>query len=147
MKSCKKIIKFNQTNEKSKRFEIVPIIKPQTNLICFYLKPKATKSLSEINAFNELVIQYFFHGHNDRIHDYKFFVSKTKLNISKLSPAASKDIFKKIETDQEELLLFRIVFLNLWFNTLNENNLEYSDDFLNEISLQCNKVIENSKKV
>ncbi|MDD4972900.1 MAG: pyridoxal-dependent decarboxylase [Bacteriovorax sp.] len=145
MSFYQKILNFNLIDTENKQFEIVPIIKPQSNLICFYLKPKRTHTLSEINEFNAKIIQHFFHGHNDRIHDYKYFVSKTKLNISKLTSDAKEEIFKKIKIDDKELLLFRIVFLNLWFNTYNENNQEYSDDFLNEIELQSNTSLNSEK--
>ena len=142
-----KILNFNCVDTTNKQFEILPIVMPQSNLVCFYLRPKKTNSLSEINKFNAKVIQHFFHGHNDRIHDYKYFVSKTKLNISKLTSKSEEDIFKKITIDDKELLLFRVVFLNLWFNTYNENNQIYSDDFINEIELQSNITLKDEARL
>lgn len=142
MSFYRKIVIFNKSN-KSKLFEIIPIVKPQSNLICFYLKPKKINSLSKINAFNVEVIQHFFHNHEDRIHDYKYFVSKTKLNVGKLTPKAQESLFSKIKIDDEELLLFRMVFLNLWFNGVNEQGHEYSDDFLNELASKSNQTIRN----
>jgi glutamate/tyrosine decarboxylase-like PLP-dependent enzyme len=137
-----KILSFNQLNEGHRLFEIVPLMEPQSNLICFYLRPKNANSLLEINEFTAKIIQFFFHGHNDRIHDYKYFVSKTKLSIDKLTSGASENLFKEISVDDKNLLLFRIVFLNKWFNTYNEHNQLYSDDFLNEIEIQSNLILK-----
>lgn len=140
-----KIINFNNTDAKNKYFEIVPIVKPQSNLICFYLRPKKTNSLALINKFNEIVLPHFFHGHDDRTHDYKYFVSKTRLNMGKLTLSAKEEFFKEIKVDDKELLLFRVVILNLWFNTRNENDQEYSDDFLNEIELKSKEALKDWK--
>lgn len=67
------------------------------------------------------------------------------MNVSKLTVNAQKDIFNKLVIDNNELLLFKVVFLNMWFNIRNENGIEYSEDFLQELMKQSITVLKGMK--
>ena len=131
-----KTLKTNLTNDKSfsKLFDMNNIYQPESNIICFYLRPKNIYNATEVNTFTLKLINTFYPGPNDKTQNFNYFVSKTKLNIKKLTGKAVNDIFEnKIEFDTDGIYLFRLVFLNKWINTLNELGISYQDDFINKI--------------
>jgi glutamate/tyrosine decarboxylase-like PLP-dependent enzyme len=138
-----KTFKKNIRNDKSfsELFELNNIYQPESNILCFYLRPKNTFKASEINEFNLKLINIFFPGPNDKIQDFTYFVSKTKLKINKLTNEACVEIFEnKIEFDADGIYLLRLVFLNKWINTLNEFGISYQDDFINMIKKSAFKI-------
>lgn len=127
----------NDISDFSQHLEIIPIAPPQSNLLCFYIKPKNMKKLTEINDFNLSLIKDFFPHHTNHIHDFDYFVSKTKIKKSKLTEDAANIIFSGFELDTDSLLLMRIVVLNRWSSKTNGSGESYLMDFLSMIKRQC----------
>ncbi|MGZ3808352.1 MAG: pyridoxal phosphate-dependent decarboxylase family protein [Bacteriovorax sp.] len=126
--------RFANDSEFSNQFGFNHIYSPESNIICFYLHPKHLSKASDINDFNLRFINTFFPGPNDKTQDFTYFVSKTKLSFKKLTSRAKKDIFNdQVEFDSDGIYLVRLVFLNKWINSPNEDGTTYQDDFINKI--------------
>lgn len=123
----------NDGDEFSKKMSIVPVASPQSNLLCFYVKPKTMKNLSEINDFNSKLIQNYFPHPTDHIQDFSYFISKTKLKVDKIIEEEQSKIFSDLTVDTDGLQLLRVVLLNRWSHNLSGNGLDYLSDFLKKI--------------
>jgi glutamate/tyrosine decarboxylase-like PLP-dependent enzyme len=139
------VIKNNFVSDKEffHKFEFNNIYSPESNILCFYLRPKHLSKSSEINDFNLKLINTFFPGPNDRMLDFTYFVSKTKLSFKKLTSKAKEEIFEgKMDFDTDGIYLIRLVFLNKWINSVNEHGITYQEDFIKKIKEAALKNLE-----
>lgn len=120
----------------SQKLEIIPVSEPQSNLLCFYVKPRSLTSLTKINDFNLKLIQDYFPHPTNHIQDFNYFISKTRLKVSKLTEDADAEIFSGLEMNTDGLQLLRIVLLNRWSHLPSGNGDDYLTDFLNEIKIK-----------
>lgn len=123
-------------DEFSKKFEFVPLVKPQSNLLCFFVKPKGINSVKEINSLNEKLIERFFTRPAEHIQEFDYYVSKTYLNFQKLYSRVPASLDELVR-DADELKLIRLVFLNRWFDNKNGKGISYMEDFVNKIKDEC----------
>ena len=123
----------------SQSLEIIPLSEPQSNIICFYVKPKNMVKISAINEFNMKLIHDYFPHPTNHIQDFNYFISKTKLKGSKLIDVDLAHVFSGLELDSDGLQLLRVVVLNKWSHTVSGNGRDYMTDFLDEIK---NKSLE-----
>jgi hypothetical protein len=136
----KLIINANCDESKfSQSLEIIPLSGPQSNIICFYVKPKNMIKISLINEFNMKLIEDYFPHPTNHIQDFNYFISKTKLKGSKLMAEDLACVFSGLEMDTDSLQLLRVVVLNKWSSSVSGNGLDYMTDFLDEIK---NKSLE-----
>ena len=134
------ILKVSSDDSKfSQSLEIIPLSVPQSNIICFYVKPKNMVKISAINDFNMKLIQDYFPHPTNHIQDFNYFISKTKLKGSKLIDVDLSHVFSGLELDSDGLQLLRVVVLNKWSHTASGNGRDYMTDFLDEIQ---NKSLE-----
>ncbi len=133
-----------EDSEFSKEMMIIPVAPPQSNLLCFYVKSKKMKKLSEINEFNLKLLHNYFPHPTDHIQDFSYFISKTKLKVDKLIEEEKPEIFSDMIIDTEGLQLLRIVLLNRWSNQKSGNGLDYLSDFLNKIKAKSLELIHEN---
>lgn len=139
----KKLLELNQLEDDfSKRFEIRPLTVPESNLVCFYIKPRDENHLSKINEFNLHLMDAYFPKPSNHIQKYDYFVSKTKLRFKKLKSEYAQQITEKLECDEDSIQLIRMVFLNQWSNQNNANRTSYFDDFISRLKLRCLEIYE-----
>lgn len=132
------IAQTNQTQDQfSKEFHIQVITPPQSNIICFYIKPNKLTNLNQLNNFTESLVYDFFPRETDHIQNFKFIVSKTKLYFSKFNEEDKCTIIPNIEINDDYLLLFRLVFMNRWFTQENSPGKNYMNEFIDEIKKVC----------
>lgn len=122
-----------EASEFSEEMEIIPVSPPQSNLLCFYVKPKSMKSLTAINNFNLKLLQNYFPHPTDHIQDFSYFISKTKLKVDKITDSEKSKIFSDLDVDTDGLQLLRVVLLNRWSHLPSGNGLDYLSDFLKRI--------------
>lgn len=118
------------------KFQFVPIINPESNLLCFFVRPINNFQLSVINDLNELLIWHFFPRPTDSIQEFSYFVSKTKLKFTKLVGRRPQAL-EKINRDTDHLNLVRLVFLNRGIESINGRGETYMDDFISELKKKC----------
>lgn len=133
-----KLLLLNEEKtEFSQKFEIKIVMRPHSNLVCFYVRPRAMTKLSCINEFNSQLIQHYFPRPTNHIQDFDYFISKTRLRRSKLMPDCAEKLFGDLENDEDSLQLIRLVFLNQWTDQKNSEGVSYMDDFLTLIKATC----------
>ncbi len=138
-----KLVKLNQNEDEfSRLFEVRPLTVPESNLVCFYVKPRSEERLSKINSFNLNLMEAYFPKPTNHIQKYDYFVSKTKLRFSKLQPEYADKISYKLERDDDSIQLIRLVFLNQWSNQNNASRTSYFDDFISQIKARCLELYE-----
>lgn len=125
--------------------EMVPVCSPQSNLLCFYVKPRSMTRLSDINDFNMQLIQDYFPHPTNHIQEFNYFVSKTRLSISKLTDEGRNEILSGIEPDTDGLQLIRMVFLNRWSHLSCGNGDDYLTDFLKQIKQQSMELLRENR--
>lgn len=132
------ILRSNQDgSDFSKEMTIIPVAAPQSNLLCFYVKPKKMQSLLEVNEFNLKILKNFFPRPTDHIQEFDYFISKTKLKVEKIVESDRASMFPDLVVDTEGLQLLRIVLLNRWSRLPSGNGLDYLNDFLNTIKTEA----------
>lgn len=138
------LLKLNEgMDEFSRLFEIRPLTSPQSNLVCFYVKPSFMHKTSEINRFNLKVMEDFFPKPTNHIQNFDYFVSKTKLKMNKLSDEGLH-FFNDLHSDEESIQLIRLVFLNQWSTFDNYKGISYLEDFLLKVKEKCMEIIHES---
>ncbi|MCM2348834.1 MAG: pyridoxal-dependent decarboxylase [Bacteriovoracaceae bacterium] len=141
---------LNRSNMDDREFsaemEIIPVSLPQSNLLCFYLKPKSMKSMAKINDFNLKILHNYFPHPTDHIQDFSYFISKTKLKVDKITDSEKSKIFSDLVIDSDALQLLRIVLLNRWSHVPSGNGLDYMTDFLNRIKSKSLEYHRESQK-
>lgn len=139
----KKLIELNHLEDDfSKLFEIRPMTVPESNLVCFYVKPRDENRLSKINKFNVNLMDAYFPKPTNHIQKYDYFVSKTKLRFKKLKSEYAQQVSDNLECDEDSIQLIRMVFLNQWSNQNNASRTSYFDDFISRIKLRCLEIYE-----
>lgn len=109
------------------------ISEPQSNIVCFFIKPKSMQSLSLINRFNQNTILKFFPRQTVHVQDYDYIVSKTHLYFSNLQQPHELDPIKNITLDDDHVVLFRLVFMNRWVNDNAQEDKSYIEDFIDRL--------------
>ncbi|MGE3608330.1 MAG: aspartate aminotransferase family protein [Bacteriovoracaceae bacterium] len=127
-------------DEFSEHFEFVPLVRPQSNLLCFFVRPKATFSVKEINSLNEKLIERFFTRPADHIQEFDYYVSKTHLQFHKFYQGHESSSLSKLKRDVDELKLVRLVFLNRWLNHKTGKGISYMEDFICKFKEECLKL-------
>ena len=124
----------------NENFQFVPINDPQSNLLCFFIRPRDSHTISEINEFTQKLIQHFFPRPADHIQEFNYYMSRTSLKFSKLDGEGPKSL-EGLERDIDHLKLARLVFLNRWFDRENGRGISYMEDFINEIKKKCTELL------
>ncbi len=121
--------------------EFVPIHRPESNVLCFFIRPKTfPASVSEINKFTALITGHFFPRPADHIQEFSYYMSKTSLKFASLKGSVPQSL-QNLERDADHLKLARLVFLNRWMDNKNGRGISYMEDFINEIKKKCRELL------
>lgn len=129
---CYHARKFSNLLEKNSnsQIQLIPILEPQSNVVCFSIKRKETLTLSELNRITESVAAHFGVRDVKSIQEYDFIVSNTSFSLAdfKETPKA----LDSLNIDTESIQLIRIVFMNQWYEKETKNGLSYMDEFIKD---------------
>lgn len=139
------LLSNSEDSEFSAKFDLVPSSWPQSNILCFYIKPKNMKKLSLINNFNMELIEDFFPHPTNHIQEFNYFISKTKLKASKLTDEDRSIMFSGLEIDTDGIQFLRVVLLNSWTHLPCGNGTDYLTDFLNSIKKKSLELINENR--
>ena len=113
-------------------FKLIPITEPQSNIVCYFIKPKHSNFLTHINEFTTKVAAHFGVKKVKSIQEYDYIVSNTQFDISSFSNLPSS--LEEIEINTDKVQLIRMVFMNQWHLSKTIDGKNYLEDFLIELS-------------
>lgn len=97
-----------KANREQTAYQFVPITAPppDTNMVCFVIKEKQSRSLARMNALTEavykrLTIQAEL-GERGYSYLQPFFISRTRFHVPNYSPHSVADLLERAEADPEE---------------------------------------------
>jgi len=97
-----------KANRQPTAYQFVPITAPppDTNMVCFVIKEKRSRSLRRMNALTEGVYQHLTIqaelGERGYSYLQPFFISRTRFHLPNYSPHAVADLLARAEVDAEE---------------------------------------------
>jgi glutamate/tyrosine decarboxylase-like PLP-dependent enzyme len=99
-----------RVNKIDTSYEFVPITKqpPDTNIVCFLIKEKGSRSLERMNEVSRLVYERFTIQAElgDREYSYlqPYFLSRTRFHVPQYSVHAVQDLLQRLEVPAEDYL-------------------------------------------
>jgi len=97
-----------KANRERTAYQFVPVTAPppDTNIVCFVIKEKASRSLARMNALTEAVYQRLTIqaelGERGYSYLQPFFISRTRFHLPNYSAHAVEDLLARAEVDPEE---------------------------------------------
>lgn len=98
----------SKANRIETEYQFVPVTgpPPDTNIVCFVIKVKTSRSLERMNAVGEAVYKQFTIeaelGEREYSYGQPFFVSRTRFQIPQYSPHAVADLLERAEVNPED---------------------------------------------
>lgn len=121
-----------QLEEDGKPYRLLPVIRPETNIVCLLALPTEAESLREVDELNGKAALRFGVRDLDSVQGYDFLVSKTRLDTS-LAFVTSHAPLARLEQDSECLTCLRLVFMNRWVAGEDARGRGYMDGFLDAL--------------
>ncbi|MEQ9104959.1 MAG: pyridoxal-dependent decarboxylase [Rhodothermales bacterium] len=109
--------------------QLVSLYPPQLNLLCILAVPPGVQRLSDVNALNEQLAARFGVKDVMSIQSYDYLVSRTTVATDMPAVAACPSL-AGLDLDAENVSVLRLVFMNRWFEGLNEHGESYRENFL-----------------
>lgn len=107
---------------------------PDANIACFSIAPAAACSVSEANAFAEVVLARLSNVRREPVQNRSFMVSSTRLfaadigeRIDDMLEALGLDLETFGEGGADSILVFRHTLMNPWLQAKNEDGKTYID--------------------
>jgi len=146
---------------------IVSLYRPQLNLLCLLAVPPGADAadavppspdapggspqvgasprnlkLSQVNALNEALAARFGVREVMSIQSYDYLVSRTTVASDMAAIEACEEL-AHVERDAPAVTVLRLVFMNRWFEGLNEHGESYRENFLSVLSAEAARLWES----
>jgi len=128
---------------------IVSLYRPQLNLLCLLAVPPGAPvdarpsdasprkwKLSDVNALNEALAARFGVREVMSIQSYDYLVSRTTVAVDMPAIAECEEL-RHVERDEAAVTVLRLVFMNRWFEGLNEHGQSYRENFLDVLGAEA----------
>lgn len=122
-------------------FALLPVARPETNIVCLIVLPDASRSLAGVDRLNEHVARRFGVRDVESVQSYDYLVSKTRI------AAASRfvthhPLLSALAPDCDELTCLRLVFMNRWAEGETAGGRGYLDDFLDTLGAHVETLLD-----
>lgn len=125
------------SNASSNDFKLIPITKPQGNILNFFIISNDTKLISDLNDLTGKIAARFGVRDVTSIQEYDYLVSNTTIDLRMSDYSEVKEL-QDLSKDTEELNLIRMVFMNQHHCYKNAKGETYIQGFLSELHKELN---------